>query len=112
MSVCNFEIKEANGRKCSKTFSQNIEVLDREQAMQYAILPEKYYGFAWNKMYKKTQFCKICCMMKRYVKVKIHHLRVNIYQNVKRLYIKYIALYYYRQDTVSITRSKFNLGKN
>lgn len=110
MSVCNFEIKEANGRKCSKTFSKNIEVLDREQAMQYAILPEKYYGFAWNKMYKKS-ILKDMLYDETIRKGEDSPFTCEYISKCKKTVYQDIALYYYRQDTVSITRSKFNLGK-
>lgn len=110
MSVCNFEIKEANGRKCSKTFSQNIEVLDREQAMQYAILPEKYYGFAWNKMYKKS-ILQDMLYDEAIRKGEDSPFTCEYISKCKKTIYQDIALYYYRQDTVSITRSKFNLGK-
>lgn len=110
LSVCNFEIKEANGKKCSKTFTQKIELLNQEQAMQYAILPEKYYGFAWNKMYRKS-ILQDMLYDETIRKGEDSPFTCEYISKCSKVVYQDIPLYYYRQDTVSITRSKFNPGK-
>lgn len=110
MSVCNFEIKEANGKKNNKKFTQEIEILNREQAMQYAILPEKYYGFAWNKMYRKS-IIKDMLYDETIRKGEDSPFTCQYILKCQKVVYQNTPLYYYRQDTVSITRSKFNIGK-
>lgn len=110
MSVCNFEIKEANGKKSGKSFTHKIEILDREQAMQYAILPEKYYGFAWNKMYRKS-ILQDMLYDETIRKGEDSPFTCEYISKCQKIVYQDIPLYYYRQDTVSITRSKFNIGK-
>lgn len=110
MSVCNFEIKEENGPESTKKFSGKTEVLNREQAMQYAILPEKYYGFAWNKMYRKT-ILKDMLYDETIRKGEDSPFTCEYISKCDKVVYQDIPLYYYRQDSVSITRSRFNPGK-
>ena len=110
LSVCSFEIKDESGNAIQKEFSEKIEILNREQAMQYAILPEKYYGFAWNKMYRKS-ILKDMLYDETIRKGEDSPFTCEYISKCEKVVYQAIPLYYYRQDTVSITRSKFNPGK-
>lgn len=110
LSVCNFEIKDASGKSDIKKFTEQIEILNKEQAMQYAILPEKFYGFAWNKMYRKS-ILKDMLYDESIRKGEDSPFTCQYISRCEKIVYQDIPLYYYRQDTVSISRSKFNEGK-
>lgn len=110
LSVCNFEIKDASGKSDIKKFTEQIEILNKEQAMQYAILPEKFYGFAWNKMYRRS-ILKDMLYDESIRKGEDSPFTCQYISRCEKIVYQDIPLYYYRQDTVSISRSKFNEGK-
>lgn len=85
-----------------------IEVLRQKDAISKLFDDYGFQCFAWNKIYKRSLFDYI-----RYPEGKLFEDIVTTYQLLKKVdrvvYIKE-KLYYYRQRTNSITRTKFNKG--
>lgn len=109
MSVCSFYEAHANGVK-KETFTNKIEILSQEDAIQKVISPGKFYGFAWNKMYKTDLIAS-----QRYdesiLKGEDSPFSCEYILKCEKIVVQDIPLYHYRVDSVSISRSTFNAGK-
>lgn len=109
MSVCSFFEDHVGGVK-NDSFSKKIELLSQEEAVMRLITPGKFYGFAWNKMYKKTLLG-----MQRYdesiFKGEDSPFSLEYVLKCHKIVVQDIPLYHYRIDSVSISRSAFNEGK-
>ena len=108
MSVCSFFENRIGGAK-HEIFSEKIYILSQEEAVERLITPGKFYGFAWNKMYRKSLLGT-----QRYdesiFKGEDSPFSLEYVLKCKKVVVQDIPLYHYRVDSVSISRSKFNLG--
>lgn len=106
MVACDFYIDYNGLSKYKKSKESEYIVLDRNEAMVYAMLPSQYYGFAWNKMYKRNLIG-----MQRYNenfrKGEDSPFTCEYINKCKKVIYHRKPLYHYRSDTVSITRSIF-----
>lgn len=109
MSVCDFYQEKDNDTIYNQKEKGTI-LLSREEAMEYAILPSKYYGFAWNKMYKK-ELIQDLRYNETFLKGEDSPFTCSYINKCNRVVYSKIPLYHYRIDSISISRSKFNLGK-
>lgn len=110
MSVCNYFNELGEGKKDNKKYSKEITVLNNEKAMEYAILPKKYYGFAWNKMYKKEILGEML-YDESILKGEDSPFSCEYISRCTKVVYQDIPLYHYRQDTISISRSEFSSKK-
>lgn len=109
MSVCSFYENRIDGMK-KEFFSKKTESLSQENAIKRLITPGKFYGFAWNKMYKTSLVGK-----QRYdetiLKGEDSPFSCEYILKCKKIVVQDIPLYHYRIDSISISRSCFNVGK-
>lgn len=109
MSVCSF-FEDRNGGVKNEFFSKKNDFLSQEEAVKRLITPGKFYGFAWNKMYRSSLLGS-----QRYdesiFKGEDSPFSLEYVLKCKKIVVQDIPLYHYRIDSVSISRSKFNLGK-
>lgn len=109
MSVCSFFENRVDGVKL-EFFSKKIQVLSQEETVKRIITPGKFYGFAWNKMYRRSLLGT-----QRYdesiFKGEDSPFSLEYVLKCKKIVAQDIPLYHYRIDSISISRSKFNLGK-
>lgn len=110
MAVCNFYKEDEFGNRDGQTRDNDIEILSKEEAMLYAILPDKYYGFAWNKIYKKDILGKQR-YTEAFLKGEDSPFTCEYINKCKRVVYLHTPLYHYRIDSVSITRSSFSKKK-
>lgn len=110
MSVCNFYLERGSNSKIKKTRGPNIELLDKEYAIKYALLPEKYYGFSWNKMYKRSLIGEQR-FNEKILKGEDSPFTCQYILKTKKVVYNKIPKYHYRIDTMSITRCAFNTKK-
>lgn len=110
LSVCSFYDEFDIPQKSCRKYSGEVQVLDTEKAMEYAILPKKYYGFAWNKMYKKSIMGDLM-YDESILKGEDSPFTCEYISNCKNVVYQDIPLYHYRQDSVSISRSLFSKKK-
>lgn len=109
MSVCSFYIEEGNKTRLHDQF-KNVEIFTKEESLRYMILPNKFYGFSWNKMYKSA----IIGNQKydeKILKGEDSPFSCEYILKCNRVVYDTIPLYHYRQDTISISRSKFKDNK-
>lgn len=111
MSVCSYNI--CNGESVKRKRIGDIEEIveiDQDKALEYTILPKRFYGFSWNRLYKTTIVGK-----QRYnekiLKGEDTPFSIEYILKCKKIVYQDIPLYNYRQDTVSISRSVFNVKK-
>ena len=109
MSVCSFYENYENKLK-GESFSSSLEVISQEETVKRLITPGKFYGFAWNKMYKRSLMGE-----QRYdekiFKGEDSPFSLEYVLKCKKVVVQDIPLYHYRIDSISISRSKFNVGK-
>lgn len=111
MSVCSYNV--CNGESITRRYIGNTEeivVIDQDTALEYTILPKRFYGFSWNRLYKATKVGK-----QRYnekiLKGEDTPFSIEYILKCKKIVYQDIPLYNYRQDTVSISRSAFSNKK-
>lgn len=109
MSVCSFYVNNTKGEK-KEFFSNKIDVLSQEETIKRIITPGKFYGFAWNKMYR-TDLLANQRFDETILKGEDSPFTCEYALKCKKIVVQDIPLYHYRNDTVSISRSKFNMGK-
>jgi glycosyltransferase involved in cell wall biosynthesis len=109
MSVCSFYVNEGSSVK-KEFFSKKISVLSQQDAIKNTITPGKFYGFAWNKMYK-TELVADQRYDESILKGEDSPFSCEYILKCKKIVVQDIPLYHYRNDSVSISRSKFNIGK-
>ena len=109
LAVCSFYEENQKGTK-KEYFDEKVEVLSKEQALEKMIKPGKFYGFSWNKMYKRDI---LACQRYDESILKGEDSPFSCEYILKCNKIIYInsPLYHYRVDTVSISRSKFKNSK-
>ena len=85
-------------------------MLDKEAALKRMILPGKFYGFSWNKMYKASLIGE-----QRYheeiLKGEDSPFSCEYILKCNKIIVQDIPLYHYRIDSLSISRSKFSVKK-
>ena len=101
IACCDYTSLEFNNDSHSE-----IEVLNRKDAISTLFDDYGFQCFAWNKIYQRSLFENI-----RYPEGKLFEDIATTYQLLKKVdrvaYVK-DKLYYYRQRTNSITKTKFN----
>lgn len=110
LSVCSFyEDISIKGAK-KETFTLRTELISKEDAIKRLITPGKFYGFAWNKMYK-TGLVGNQRYDETILKGEDSPFSCDYILKCNKAVVQDIPLYHYRIDSVSISRSKFNVGK-
>lgn len=111
MSVCSYNICNGNSIKRKRIGNRDgAVVIDQDKALEYTILPERFYGFSWNKLYK-TSLVGSQRYDEKILKGEDTPFSVEYILKCERIVYQDVPLYNYRQDTVSISRSKFDLKK-
>lgn len=109
MSVCSFYVEESNKTRLHDPIKK-IEILTKEESLKYMILPKKFYGFSWNKMYKRSLLDN-----QKYneniLKGEDSPFSCEYILKCDKIVYDTTPLYHYRQDTISISRSKFKNAK-
>lgn len=115
LSVCGFFIDKSldvlpDNKKILKKEKYSIQEMDQEKAMKYAISPNYYYGFAWNKFYKRSVIGEM-----RYdetiFKGEDSPFTCEYILKCKKVIYDPTPKYHYVQSDISITRSKFSNKK-
>lgn len=110
MAVCDYYLNYFNKQVYDSKTETDIEILDKNNAMLYAILPRKYYGFAWNKIYKH-KLINTLRYNEKILKGEDSPFTCEYIDRCNKVVYAHVPLYHYRIDSVSISRSKFNIGK-
>lgn len=111
MSVCSYNICNGDSLNRKRIGDRDdVIMIDQDTAIEYTILPSRFYGFSWNRLYKASIVGK-----QRYnekiLKGEDTPFSIEYILKCKKIVYQDLPLYNYRQDTVSISRSEFNLKK-
>lgn len=111
MSVCSYNICNGNSIKRKRIDNrEDVIVIDQNMALEYTILPARFYGFSWNRLYKAS----IIGSQKYNEKIfkgEDTPFSIEYILKCKKIVYQDVPLYNYRQDTVSISRSAFSPKK-
>lgn len=110
LSVCSFYENQSDDKTKQEFFSKNVEIISQEEAIKRCITPGKFYGFAWNKMYR-AKLLGNQRFDEKILKGEDSPFSCDYILKCNRIVVQDIPLYHYRIDSVSISRSKFNVGK-
>lgn len=109
LSVCSF-FENFDNKIMDEFFSEKVEVISQEDAIKRMITPGKFYGFAWNKMYR-TRIVEDQRYNERILKGEDSPFSCDYILKCHNIVVQDIPLYHYRTNSISISRSRFNLGK-
>lgn len=110
LSVCDYFIEKNGKNSLRNTTDGKLLVLDSIQAMKYALLPKYFYGFAWNKLYKR-ELIGTLRYFEEFRKGEDSPFSCEYISRCNKVVYQKTPLYHYRMDTTSITRSSFSPWK-
>lgn len=106
MVVCDYYIDSNGSSKYEKKKTEEKIKLDKNKAMEFALSPEKYYGFAWNKIYKR-EIINEQRYNEEFKKGEDSPFTCEYINKCTSVLYDMTPLYHYRSDSNSITRSSF-----
>lgn len=111
MSVCSYNICNGDSLNRKRIGDRDdVVMIDQDTAIEYTILPSRFYGFSWNRLYK-TSIVGKQRYNERFLKGEDTPFSIEYILKCEKIVYQDLPLYNYRQDTVSISRSEFNLKK-
>lgn len=110
LSVCSFYENQSDGKTKQEFFSKNAEIISQEEAIKRCITPGKFYGFLWNKMLRANNLGNIK-FDEAIVKGEDSLFLCEYIFKCKKIIVQDIPLYHYCTDSISASRSKFNVKK-